>query len=113
MILGEVSRTADTAVTLDDLFRRVSVRDPDALALADPPNRKDFTEGAPRTLSFAGTDRAISALAEKLRGFGLQTDTVVAMQLPNTVESIVAFLGVLRAGMIAVPIPLLWRSRTL
>ena len=111
MILGEVSRTANTAVTLDDLFRRVSVRDPDALALADPPNREDFTEGAPRTLSFARTDRAISALAEKLRGFGLQTDTVVAMQLPNTVESIVAFLGVLRAGMIAVPIPLLWRQQ--
>lgn len=99
MILGEVSRTADTAVTLDDLFRRVSVRDPDALALADLPNGKDFTEGAPRSLSFAQTDRAISAPAEKLRGFGLQTDTVVAMQLPNTVESIVAFLGVLRAGM--------------
>ncbi|HET7381372.1 MAG TPA: hypothetical protein VFJ59_02135 [Pseudolabrys sp.] len=37
MILGEVSRMADTAVTLDDLLRRVGVRHPDALALADPP----------------------------------------------------------------------------
>ncbi|HEY6861867.1 MAG TPA: class I adenylate-forming enzyme family protein [Pseudolabrys sp.] len=111
MILGEISRTADTAVTLDDLFRRVSVRHPDALALADPPNREDFTDGAPRTLSFAQADRAISALAGNLRGLGLQTDTVVAMQLPNTVESIVAILGVLRAGMIAVPIPLLWRQQ--
>jgi hypothetical protein len=44
MILGEVSRTADTAVTLDDLFRGVSVRHPDTLALADPPNREDFTD---------------------------------------------------------------------
>jgi acyl-CoA synthetase (AMP-forming)/AMP-acid ligase II len=111
MILGEVSRTADTAVTLDDLFRGVSVRHPDTLALADPPNREDFTDGAPRTLSLAQADRAISALAGKLRGLGLQTDTVVAMQLPNTVESIIAFLGVLRAGMIAVPIPLLWRQQ--
>jgi hypothetical protein len=32
-------------------------------------------------LRFAQTDRAISALAEKLRGFGLQTNTVVATQL--------------------------------
>ncbi|MGA7388833.1 MAG: AMP-binding protein [Pseudolabrys sp.] len=111
MILGEISRTADTAVTLDDLFTRVGVRHPDALALADPPNREDFTGGAPRTLSYAQADCAISALAEKLRGLGLQTDTVVAMQLPNTVESIVAFLGVLRAGMIAVPVPLLWRQQ--
>jgi AMP-binding enzyme len=111
MILSEVSRMADTAVTLDDLLRRVGVRHPGALALADPPNRENFTDGAPRTLSFAQADRAISALAEKLRGLGLQTDTVVAMQLPNTVESIVTFLGVLRAGMIAVPIPLLWRQQ--
>jgi hypothetical protein len=111
MILGEVSRMADTAVTLDDLFKRVSVRHPDALALADPPNREDFTAGAPRTLSFAQADRAISAFAEKLRGLGLQTDTVVAMHLPNTVETIVALLGVLRAGMIAVPVPLLWRQQ--
>jgi hypothetical protein len=34
---------------------------------------------------------------------------VVAIQLANTVESVVSILGVLRAGMIAAPIPLLWR----
>jgi hypothetical protein len=31
-------------------------------------------------------------------------DSIVAMHLPNTVESIVTFLGVLRAGMVAVPL---------
>jgi hypothetical protein len=111
MILGEGNRTAGTAATLDDLFRRAGVSHPDALALADPPNREEFTDCAPRILSFAQTDRAISAFAAKLRGLGLHTDTVVAMQLPNTVESIVAFLGVLRAGMIAAPLPLLWRQQ--
>ncbi|MFZ0093045.1 MAG: AMP-binding protein [Pseudolabrys sp.] len=111
MILGEGSRTAGTAATLDDLFRRAGVRHPDAIALADPPNREQFTDGAPRTLSFAQADRAIAAFAAKLRGLRLQTDTVVAIQLPNTVESVVAFLGVLRAGMIAAPVPLLWRRQ--
>ncbi|HEY2426096.1 MAG TPA: class I adenylate-forming enzyme family protein [Pseudolabrys sp.] len=111
MILGEPSRTAGTAATLDDLFRRAGVRHPDAIALVDPPNRESFTGGAPRTLSFAQADRAISVFAAKLRGFGLQTDSIVAIQLPNTVESIVAFLGVLRAGMIAAPMPLLWRHQ--
>ena len=110
MILGETPRTAATAATLDDLFRRAGVRHPDALALADPPNRADFTDGSSARLSFAQADRAISAVAAKLRGLGLQTDSAVAMQLPNTVESIVAFLGVLRAGMIAAPMPLLWRQ---
>jgi hypothetical protein len=108
MILGDGSRLAGSTATLDDLFRRAGVRHPDALALADPPNREAVTNGAPRELSFAQTDRAISALAARLRGLGLQTDTVVALQLPNTVESVIAFLAVLRAGMIAVPMPLLW-----
>ncbi len=111
MILGEASRTAATAATLDDLFRRAGVSHPDALALADPPNRADFTDNASRRLTYAQADRAISAIAAKLRGLGLHTDSVVAMQLPNTVESIVAFLGVLRAGLIAAPIPLLWRQQ--
>ena len=92
------------------MFRRAGVRHPDALALADPPNRQDFTDGEARALSFAQVDRAISAVAARLRGLGLQTDSTVAIQLPNTVESIVVFLGVLRAGMIPAPLPLLWRQ---
>jgi hypothetical protein len=68
MILGEGARAVGTAATLDDLFRRAGVRHPDAIALADPPNREGFADGAPRTLSFAQTDRAISAFAAKLRG---------------------------------------------
>jgi hypothetical protein len=111
MILGEGIRTAGTAATLDDLFRRAGVRHPDTLALADPPHRETFTAGPPRALTFAQADRAISVFAAKLRELGLQTDAIVALQLPNTVESIIAFLGVLRAGMIAAPLPLLWRHQ--
>src|SRR5215471_8228404 len=111
MILGGMSPKAGTAATLDDLFRRAGVRNPDAIALSDPPNRQSFTDDVPRTLSFAQADRAISTFAARLRSFGLQTDSIVAIQLPNTVESIIAFLGVMRAGMIAAPMPLLWRHR--
>jgi hypothetical protein len=111
MILGGKDPTAGESTTLDDLFRRAGVRHPDAIALADPPNRAGFTDGAPRKLTFAQADRAISALAARLRNLGLQTDMVVAFQLPNTVESVIALLGILRAGMIAVPLPLLWRRQ--
>ena len=31
--------------------------------------------------------------------------------MANTVESVIALLGVLRAGMIAIPLPLLWRKQ--
>ena len=105
---------ADTTVsgaTLDDLFRRAGVRSPDALALVDPPNRCDFTHGAPRKLTYAEADRVISALAARLLSLGLKTDAVVAIQLANTVESVIALLGVLRAGMIAAPLPLLWQQQ--
>jgi hypothetical protein len=95
--------------TLDDLFRRSAAARPDALALLDPPDRHLFTDGPVRRLTYADADRAISALAARLRGFGLPTDSVVAIQLPNTVESVIALLAVVRAGLIAAPLPLLWR----
>lgn len=97
-------------VTLDALFRRTLARGPDALALIDPPDRASITDGAPRTLTYAQADRAVSALADLLRDFGLPAGSVVALQLPNTVESVIALLGVLRAGMVAAPLPLLWRE---
>lgn len=105
MILGD---TTATGATLDELFRRAGVRSPQRLALCDPPNRNNFTDGAARALTYAEADRAISALAGRLRALGLKTDAVVAIQLPNTIESVIALLGVLRAGMIAAPLPLLW-----
>ena len=111
MILGDTEQTGGNRATLDDLFRRAGVRRAQALALIDPPNGARLTGGAPRQLTFAQADRAISALAAKLRGLGLPTDTVVAMQLANTVDGVIALLGILRARLIAAPLPLLWRKQ--
>ncbi len=112
MILGEADRTSagGTRATLDDIFRRAAVRRPQALALIDPPDRGRITDGKPRHLTYAQVDRLISAIAGRLHRLGLGTDAVVAMQLPNTVESVLTLLGILRAGMIAAPLPLLWRK---
>ncbi len=112
MILGDPARNTPAAgarTTLDDVFRRTVERRPDALALVDPADRADTEGVAPRHLSYAQADRMVSAIAGRLRRIGLSTDAVVGMQLPNNVESILTFLGVLRAGMIAAPLPLLWR----
>lgn len=95
--------------TLDELFRRSLSRNPNGIALVDPADRDVFTDGAPRRLTYQQADRAISALAARLRAFGLPTDAVVAIQLPNIVESVIALLAVTRAGLIAAPLPLLWR----
>jgi hypothetical protein len=117
ILQGDKDQTAQPkgpgGATLDELFRRAGVQSADTVALIDPPNREAFTDGAPRRLTYAQADRAISALAAKLCRLGLQADTVVAIQLPNTIESVITLLAVLRAGMIPVPLPLLWRQHDL
>jgi AMP-binding enzyme len=97
-------------ISIDELFRQIAVRRPDALALADAPNRRAFTDGEPRRLTFAQADRVVSAIAGRLSRMGLPIDTVVGVQLPNIVENVLTILGILRAGMIAAPMPLLWRG---
>lgn len=101
MILGNMDRDANAnRATLDDLFRRAGVRRSGDLALVDQARR----------LTYAEADRAIANVGSRLLQLGLAADTVVGLQLANTVESVIALLGVLRAGMIAAPLPLLWRK---
>jgi non-ribosomal peptide synthetase component E (peptide arylation enzyme) len=99
--------------TLDAMFCRTLALRPDAVALADPPDRDRFTDGKPRRLTYADANRIVSAIAVRLRQLGLATDSVVAVQLPNTVEHVLTVLAVLRAGMIAAPLPLVWRRADL
>jgi AMP-binding enzyme len=115
MILGDVagadaSATAAENVTLDQIFLSAAQRRPEALALVDPPNRATFTDGEARKLTFADVDRVVTAIARRLHMMGLSADTIVGIQLPNTVENILTILGVMRAGMIPAPLPLLWRG---
>jgi hypothetical protein len=79
------------------------------LALLDAPNRDSFTEGKPRQLRYEQADRMVSAVAGRLHRMGLPTDAIVAIQMANTVENVLTILGVLRAGLIPMPLPLLWR----
>src|SRR6266581_329926 len=83
--------------SVDDLFRRAAERTPDAWALVDPPDREHFTDAAPRRLTYAGAERAVEAMASRLLDLGLPAGSIVAFQIPNLVESVVALLGVLRA----------------
>jgi hypothetical protein len=116
MILGSPSQHQMAAAgsagraTLDDMFVRTVARRPDAVALVDPPDRDQFMSGPRRRLTYAQADRIVTAIAVRLRRMGLQTDQVVAVQLPNSVEAVLTLLGILRAGLIATPIPLLWRT---
>ena len=113
MILGDSASTTPAPITgrltIDEVFRHSAEQRPHALALADPPNREAFADAAPRRLTYAEADRVIAAIAAQLHRMALPADSIIAVQLPNIVENILTMLGVLRAGMIAAPLPLLWR----
>lgn len=102
-------QSSERRVTIDDIFRRIAASRSGTLALADAPNRQVFAGGAPRRLTYAEADRMVSAIAGRLRDMGLPAGAVIGVQLPNIVENILTILGVLRAGMIVAPLPLLWR----
>ena len=99
--------------TLDVLFRRILARKPDALALLDPLNKARVTGQPPKRLTFAGADRAISALAAHFIEAGLPNNSVIAVQLPNTVELMLTVLAAHRAGLVVALFPLLWRQAEL
>ena len=99
--------------TLDALFKRVLARRPEALALVDPLNKPRVTGQTGKRLSYAQADRAISALAAHFIESGLPANSVIAVQLPNTVEFALTVLAANRAGLVVAPLPLLWRQAEL
>ena len=99
--------------TLDGLFRRLLARQPDALALADPPDKSRVTGQPPQRLTFAQADRAIAALAAHFVEAGLPANSVIAVQLPNTIEFVLTVLAAHRAGLVVALLPQLWRQAEL
>lgn len=99
--------------TLDTLFQRILARKPEALALADPRNKQRITGHLPKRLTYAEADRAITALAAHFVDSGLPAHSVIAVQLPNTVEFALTVLAAHRAGLVVAILPLLWRQAEL
>lgn len=60
---------------------------------------------ADATLSFADLAAGLRAAAAAMRGRGLQPGDRVALVAGNSAEAVVAFLGIVAAGGVAVPVP--------
>ena len=99
--------------TLDTLFKRVLSRQPDRLALVDPANKARVTGQPPQRLTYAQADRMISSLAAHFIESGLPANSVIAVQLPNTIEFARTMLAAYRAGLVVAVLPLLWRQAEL
>jgi hypothetical protein len=99
--------------TLDSLFQRILARRPEAFALVDPLNKPRVTGQQPKRLTYAQADRAIAALAAHFVEAGLPAHSVIAVQLPNTIEFVLTLLAAHRAGLVVALIPQLWRQAEL
>jgi len=107
------AHVTQAATTLDTLFQRILARQPEALALLDPLNKQRVTGHTPGRLTYAEADRAIWALSTHFVESGLPPNSVIAIQLPNTIEFVLTVLAAHRAGLVVAVLPLLWRHAEL
>ena len=91
--------------TLHSLLANQVATRPDALAVADQPNKEDLTGVAPSRLSFAQLDTASDALAAQLLEQGLGTGSRIMVQLPNVSELVVCFFAASKLGALISPLP--------
>ncbi|MFE9692971.1 amino acid adenylation domain-containing protein [Micromonospora sp. NPDC005806] len=84
----------DDRLTLPDLVARRAAATPDAVAVA-------YLDG---TLTYAELDDRATRLARTLRARGVHDESTVGVCLPTGPEWVVAFLAVLRAGAVYLPL---------
>lgn len=100
-------------MTIDDLVRRAVAARPDALALADAPNRESVDGGDAVRLTWAELDARIDGAAAALADLGVAPGVPVGIQLANVVELPITILACFRLGAVAVPFPIQHRAHEL
>ena len=99
--------------TINAHFRANVAAHPDRPAVVDACNRRDFTDGAPRRLTYAELDADVARMAQVLLDQGLARDDLVVVQLPNGVEQYAVYLACARLGLVVSPVPVQYREHEL
>ena len=99
--------------TVDAVFRKAVAARPAEEALVDAPNRHALVGTPPRRLTYAEVDAAVDAMAHAFAALGVRRGDVVATQLPNLVEGVMAFLACARMGAILSPVAMAYRGHEL
>lgn len=88
-------------LNLSEYLHAAAAADPDGTALVEVSARGDAGR---RTLSWSDVDSAADAVARALTGRGLVAGHRVAVVMANRADLPIAYFGILRGGMVAVPI---------
>ncbi|MGI9387617.1 MAG: AMP-binding protein [Methyloligellaceae bacterium] len=100
----------DERRTLDELLRFWAAQHPRAPAISNAAISAELQLGSPAELDYRGADIVINQIAARFLSHGLTPGDAVAIQLPNTAELALIILGAMRAGLMACPLPFLWRA---
>ncbi len=103
MIDAYVRSGAWSDTTTLDLLEQHAEAQPDDIAVVDPVHRLTWREAA----------AAVDRFARILNRMGLDRDTPVVMQLPNSVEDCLLRLALTRVGLLGAYVPVVWRRAEL
>ena len=92
-----------TDTTTLDLLEGHAAARPDEISIVD----------ARRRLTWREALAAVEGFARALAGIGLERDTPVVLQLPNSVEESLMRLALKRLGLLAAYVPVVWRGAEL
>jgi len=96
--------------TIVDLVYKNAIETPEEEALIDPYNRKEMVGREPKRFTYVQLIKAVDRLALKFIELGIKKDDIIAVQLPNIVELILAYLACSRIGAIVTPLGIQYRS---
>ncbi|HFQ95772.1 MAG TPA: amino acid adenylation domain-containing protein, partial [Anaerolineae bacterium] len=96
---NDTARDMDAPPTLVDLFRRQVAANPDALAV-----RAVDDAGHAVELTYAELEARSNQLAHYLLSLGLPPESPVGVMLPKSADVLVAILGVMKAGLVYLPL---------
>lgn len=99
--------------TLIGIFLENASKNPDRMAIVDPPNKMELVGLEPEKLTYSEVLQRVDRLASYLLEVGVSKDSVVITQLPNISELLISYLAVWRVGATVSPVPMQWRSHEL
>lgn len=88
----------------DQVLQNTASDFPDKIALRDASNRRHWTSGNPRELTYRALDNEANQISRFLMALGAEPGMVAVAQLPPTTDAMTFFFGAWRAGIIVVPV---------